>query len=80
MGGIVAEHREYLKSGYESKMILMSGPKTPKTGWIIICRAETIEQVKAFFINDPYALHGAAEHLVTEFSPLMHQEFLKEWI
>lgn len=80
MGEVVQEHRAYLQAGYQQGMLLMSGPRSPRTGGVVVARAPALEDVQAFFQNDPYQLHGAADYEFIEFIPLFHQDFLKEWV
>lgn len=73
-------HREFLNTGYEKGIILMSGPQVPRTGGMIIARAESMEQIKEFLANDPYQKEKAAEYKFTEFTPVHYQDLIKEWI
>lgn len=77
---ILPEHRKFLQIGYDSGMLLCSGPMTPRTGGIIIARAETIDVVREYFGNDPYRVRGAAEYRFVEFTPVKHQPFLQDWV
>ncbi|WP_301008918.1 MULTISPECIES: hypothetical protein [Helicobacter] len=38
------------------------------------------EAAEEFFKNDPYALNSVATHQVLEFTPVLHQGFLKEFL
>jgi uncharacterized protein YciI len=77
---ITPAHREYLQIGYDTGMLLLSGPQVPRTGGIVIGRAETKEQIVAFFEKDPYQLNGAAKYRFIEFNPGKRQPFLEDWI
>ncbi len=77
---VLPEHRAYLQTGYDSGMLLASGPMTPRTGGIVVARAESIDAVKAYFEADPYRLRGMADYRFVEFSPVKHQPFLAEWV
>ena len=74
------EHRAFLQSGYKAGMLLFSGPKVPRTGGIIVARAESADQVAAFFANDPYQKKGVATYQFIEFNPVLKQEFLTDWV
>ena len=80
LGEVIPMHREFLNVGYKNGWLLMSGPQNPKTGGIVIARAENENILLEYFKKDPYAVHNVAEHKFTEFNPLMHQEFLKDWL
>ena len=73
-------HRLFLDEGYSKKILLMSGPKVPRDGGIIIARSNSIEELKDFFSRDPYYINDAAEYVFIEFNPLKKQIFLEEWI
>jgi len=73
-------HREFLQTGYKSGMLLVSGPKVPRTGGIVIAKANSMEELAEFFKNDPYALNNAADYSFIEFYPKSHQETLKDWL
>jgi uncharacterized protein YciI len=73
-------HRGFLDEGYSKGIILMSGPQVPRTGGIIIARGESMEDVFEFLSNDPYQKEKVAEYKFIEFTPVHHQEFMKEWI
>ena len=80
LSGIVDAHRSFLDSGYKNKMLLCSGPKNSKTGGIIVARAESEKEIRDYFENDPYHTEDVAEHKFIEFTPVKHQDFLKDWI
>ncbi|KAF0143017.1 MAG: hypothetical protein FD122_283 [Stygiobacter sp.] len=73
-------HREFLQTGYKAGMLLVSGPKVPRTGGIVIAKANSMEEIAEFFKNDPYALNDAADYSFIEFNPKSHQEILKGWV
>lgn len=76
----VAEHRQFLQKGYDAGTLLMSGPQNPRTGGILIARAESLEALQSFVKNDPYNLKGLTEYRYTEFNPVKRQPFLESWI
>lgn len=77
---ILPSHRAFLQKGYESKNLLASGPQNPKTGGIVVGTFDSKEAAEEFFKNDPYALNSVATHQVLEFTPVLHQEFLKGFL
>jgi uncharacterized protein YciI len=80
MSEIVPEHRAFLQGGYDRGWLLMSGPMVPKTGGIVIARAPSLEDIRAFFANDPYLLKGVANHRIVEFEPVKRQAQMEEWV
>ena len=77
---VVAEHREFLQTGYDNEMLLCSGPIEPRTGGIIIARAESLNVLQEFFIHDPYNINQVADYKFIEFNPVKSQEFLIPWL
>lgn len=77
---LLSEHRAFLQIGYERGWLLASGPRVPKTGGIIVARAPSVDDLRAFFEADPYQINDAAEYIFIEFEPVKRQPFLEEWI
>ncbi|MBI3125830.1 MAG: hypothetical protein HYZ10_15650 [Ignavibacteriales bacterium] len=77
---LTAIHREFLQTGYKTGMLLVSGPKVPRTGGIVIAKANSMEEIAGYFKNDPYALNDAADYRFIEFNPKSRQEILKDWV
>lgn len=75
-----AEHRSFLKTGYEAGFILFSGPQVPRTGGIVLAKGESMEKVDEFFKSDPYRVKGLAEYRFIEFNPKNYQDFMKSWV
>ncbi len=76
----VGEHRAFLQGGFDRGLLLLSGPKNPRTGGIVIARAPSQADLELFFTQDPYRLKGLAEYRYTEFTPVKNQPFLKDWL
>lgn len=80
LGEVLPLHRAFLKNGYESGMLLCSGPQNPRVGGMVIARAADQAEIQAFFDQDPYHLRGVASHRIIEFEPVLRQQFMEEWI
>lgn len=76
---ILSEHRTFLQEGYDEERILFSGPRNPRTGGIVVARAESLSEIQEFFANDPYMIGKAANYDFIEFDPVKHRDFLNEW-
>jgi uncharacterized protein YciI len=72
-------HRKYLDLGYERRILLCSGPQNPRDGGILIARAETLEAMKDFCEQDPFAQNGFASYQFTEFIPVKYQKDFESW-
>lgn len=73
------EHRAYLDKGYSSQMLLASGPQNPRSGGIILARANTLEEIKTFCNSDPFFVNNCAEYTIIEFIPVKYQKHFQEW-
>lgn len=67
---VLAEHRSWLDIYFQKGMFLLSGPKNPRTGGIIIAKANSKQELEDLFKNDPYALKNVAIHTVHEFKAI----------
>ncbi len=77
---ILPLHRAFLQTGYDQGYLLCSGPKNPRTGGIVIARAESEDELRNFFKQDPYQQNQAARYAFIEFNPVKFQPFLEKWI
>jgi uncharacterized protein YciI len=78
--GVLPSHRAFLDEGYAKGMLLMSGPKNPKTGGMVVARANNEKEIKEYFERDPYHTKNLAEYRFVEFTPVKHSELIKSWI
>lgn len=76
----VGSHRQFLQTGYDAGVLLFSGPQNPRTGGVVVARAESLQAIKDFFANDPYNQNGIAEYRFVEFNPVKFQPLLQNWI
>lgn len=67
----LAAHVEYLKKQYETGIFIASGRRIPRTGGVILARAESRQALQEILGQDPFCVHGVAEYEVVEFSPSM---------
>ena len=77
---IMPKHRAFLQTGYDCGWLLMSGPKNPRTGGIVVARAPSLEEIQSFFGRDPYQLNQVATYRFVEFSPVKRQPSMEGWI
>jgi uncharacterized protein YciI len=77
---LIAAHRQFLQQGYEAGRFLLSGPTIPPKGGVLIARAQSLEELKAFLADEPYCKAKVMQFSkITEFSPVQHQPILNEW-
>ncbi|HEX7557246.1 MAG TPA: YciI family protein [Leptolinea sp.] len=77
---ILPKHRAFLQTGYDRNLLLLSGPKEPRIGGLIVARAKTLSELGTFFDNDPYKINNLAAYTIIEFNPVLFQPRLEEWI
>lgn len=77
---VLTDHRAFLQNGYDKGMLLCSGPMNPRTGGILIARAESDIDIKEFLSHDPYNINNLVEYRIVEFNPVKHQEFMSDWV
>jgi uncharacterized protein YciI len=76
----VTEHRAYLQKGYDKGWLLFSGPRSPRTGGMVVARAPSLEDLQEFFRTDPYQINHFATYEMIEFDPVKQQPFMENWI
>jgi uncharacterized protein YciI len=65
---LLGAHREFLREQYGCGMFLMSGPKRPRSGGIIIASAETRAELDQALALDPFHVAGVADYEIIEFA------------
>jgi uncharacterized protein YciI len=73
-------HRAFLQAGYDSGLLLFSGPQVPRTGGMVVARAASLEEIQGFFAGDPYQTQGVATYRFVEFNPVKSQAFMEPWL
>lgn len=77
---VLGAHIEYLEKYYSSKKFICSGRRNPRVGGVILCRANTIEDVQVIIKEDPFYIKGIAEYEIIEFSPTKYAEGFEQFI
>lgn len=65
---VLAPHMEFVRRGYADGHFLMSGPKTPRTGGVVIAMGTSKAEIEALMAQDPFAVAGVVTMEITEFS------------
>ena len=66
----VEEHHAYLRRAYASGRFIVSGPRVPATGGVILARAASEEDAHAMIRDDPFSQRGIAEYQLIAFDAL----------
>ncbi len=72
----LAAHRAFLEDGYQKNVFIVSGPRYPRTGGIILSQLTDRAQLEKILAQDPFALHDLADYEFIEFDPVKcHADF-----
>lgn len=63
------EHKAYLNKYYERGNFIFSGRKFPRSGGVILCRAENRREVENIISEDPFDRNSLAMYEIIEFQP-----------
>lgn len=66
---LIPMHIEFLDKFYAKGNFLASGRKVPRTGGVILAKAESREALEAILAEDPFYQQNLADYEVTEFIP-----------
>ena len=66
---LLNKHIEFLNEQYEQGVFLASGRKNPRTGGIILAKAERKSELEKIIEKDPFKANGLADYQITEFIP-----------
>ncbi|HEX9036569.1 MAG TPA: YciI family protein [Ktedonobacterales bacterium] len=64
------DHRAYLRRNYDAGRFLVSGPRVPASGGVILARAGSLEEAWGYVRDDPFAQRELASHEVIPFIAL----------
>lgn len=72
----LVEHRNFLEAGYQKNYFIASGPKSPRTGGIILSQLKDRAQLDNILKQDPFAINHIADYEIIEFTPVkFHPDF-----
>jgi len=63
----LTEHRIFLDKYYALHKFICSGAQNPRTGGVILCKADSKAEVERIVSEDPFNIHGAASYNIIEF-------------
>lgn len=70
-------HMAFIRDYMDKGVFLVSGPKEPLSGGVIIALAKDRDTVEAIADGDPLFVNGCTRHHITEFKPTSAQPGLK---
>ncbi|MCX7121598.1 MAG: YciI family protein [Gammaproteobacteria bacterium] len=68
----LSEHRAFLDNGYKNNSFVVSGPKKPRTGGVIISQLTDRNKLDGILKMDPFNIHSIADYEIIEFYPTKH--------
>lgn len=68
----LAPHRAYLRTNCDAGCFVVTGPQVPRTGGLILARAESKEALRLLLDNDPFHTAGVAQYDIIEFVPTVY--------
>lgn len=70
----LAAHRAFLEEGYQQDYFVVSGPKQPRTGGVIISQLTDRAQLEQILARDPFHLNQVAQYDIIEFEPVKYHK------
>lgn len=68
----LAAHRAFLDRYYDQGVFVCSGPQSPRTGGVILCRAVGRDFLERVILEDPFHIEGVADYRIVEFEATHH--------
>ena len=66
---LLEAHVEYLEKNFADGYFLAAGRRVPRTGGVILAKAENLDELQNLLAKDPFAQEGAANYEIVEFYP-----------
>lgn len=73
-------HIPYLEKYYSLQKFICSGRRNPRTGGVILCNAEDINEIKEIINEDPFYKKNIAKYEIIEFIPTKYDDKFKCFI
>lgn len=74
------QHIDYLEENYRLGHFIASGRKVPRTGGVILYRAENKEQALTIMQKDPFYIQQIAQYDIIEFVPSKYATGFEQFI
>ncbi|ASU81461.1 GTP cyclohydrolase [Nocardiopsis gilva YIM 90087] len=65
---LLPAHNEYLRRNYEDGTFLMSGPRVPRCGGVILAGGDDRARIDRVIGQDPFVCEGAASYEVLQWN------------
>jgi uncharacterized protein YciI len=71
-------HLAFLDNLYAQGVFITSGTQQPRSGGIMLAKAESRAHLKKLLAEDPFYVHNLAEYQIFEFTPTRYSDKFKE--
>lgn len=71
---LTAQHRAHLAKEYADGRLIVGGPKSPRTGGIIVSQHQSADELNKLLLSDPIVKAKLATFEITEFTPVLQTE------
>jgi|SRR6185295_16306439 len=75
----LAAHRNFLEEGYSKNYFLVSGPRNPRDGGVIISLLDNRDQLNEIIKQDPFYINSIADFNIIEFLPVKFNSALSQF-
>jgi len=65
-------HREFLQRYFKAGKLIVSGPREPRTGGVILANVANEVEAMKIIVEDPFFTEKVAEYEVIRFNPTHH--------
>ncbi|NUR90767.1 MAG: GTP cyclohydrolase [Nonomuraea sp.] len=69
LDALLPEHYEYVDRNIGAGVFLLTGRRVPRTGGVILARADSRETIERVIAEDPFLRTGAVTYDIIEFEP-----------
>ena len=64
---LLPAHRKFLEENYQAGLFLLSGPREPRNGGVILAQCGSKADLAKVLEQDPFVIEGAATYEIIEF-------------
>ena len=64
-----SKHIEFLEIYYAMNIFIVSGPRVPRNGGLILAQCDSKDALQQILQKDPFAINNLATYEIIEFSP-----------
>lgn len=76
----LSQHRAFLEEGYKKDFFVVSGPRNPRIGGILISQLKNRDQLEKILREDPFYINEIATFEIIEFDPVKYHKNFSHFI